>query len=249
MKHTLSLSLALLMTVLLAQFSIGCTNEDNNSNAGGSSPTAPASAPVNAPAAAGPYGYKIDGKNDQGQECTTGVKNFDSLRLMCLNIQDQVQNSDCALHERITKFMEDCWPEGYGFYESRTCRITLLDKKANLTHPDKYDSKDVIKSQDLCIGRTLSGPTIAGLHFGGVSFHDNILLSANMTFVADQDKRPDRRSNVDLKLYRRENNGKITYLVEDFNYKDGQTVATGVTRDSEFQYVIQCNHTWVCDAK
>lgn len=229
----------LFCAVIICFIGTGCFKMQNTPNPNPVSP-----APTEE--AIGQFGYKLSGKNTNDESCSTGVKNFQTLHLMCINIQDPVQNNDCALTERISKFNNDCGPQGYDFYESHVCHISLIDKNADISTFGDYDRKYLIKTLDYCAGRTHGGMTIGGVHDASW-FIDNIEIAVDMEFVPRHEAQTSGGASYFKMTMRKQlGDGSFQPFVNEHVYNDGASVTSGVTLDGAYKYLLDCGNTWAC---
>jgi hypothetical protein len=205
----------------------------------------PSSTTGHNPHALGPFDYDLTGKNDKDEACSTGVKKFETLHLMCINIQDPVQNNNCALSERIHKFVQDCSPKGYDFFESHECRVSLLDKAAEVSVFGEYDKKYLVRSVEYCTGRTPGGTTMGGIS-ENFWLHDDIMMQVSMNFAPRKDANSSYQSSFRLRMIKQPRSGPRVELIEEFNYRSGAALQSGAFTDGSYKYLIQCGNTWAC---
>lgn len=195
--------------------------------------------------ALGPYDYTFSGANDNGTPCTTGLKEFETLHLMCINIQDPIQNNNCAMSKRIDKFIQDCSPRGYEFNESHQCRVSLIEQAAEISTFGEYDKKYLVTSADFCAGRTRRGVDQSGIYLKAF-LHDRIVARVAMNFVPKRDTYADHRSHFNLMLTKQEHHGRPIELMDEFVYHSGVKVMSGTLHDGAYKYLIQCGNIWAC---
>jgi hypothetical protein len=221
--------------------SVGCANSDSppttQVQTGSKSKKKTAVSKASKEVPIGQWGYKLDGKDSKGLACTTGVHNFDSLDLMCINILDPIQNNDCGYVQRIRKFFLDCEPNGYSLFESRYCRVALLNVSAVIQPFGIYETSDIVHTKTYCTGRTSKGLTIGDLNLNGW-FYEDISAKIDMHF------KPKYDSHFKLRMSR----GGAPYISDFDASSNGSAIRTGFTADGKFQYVIKCGGTWACDA-
>lgn len=198
--------------------------------------------------AVGPNGYKFDGTNSKDEPCTTGVKNFETMNELCMNIQDDVQNARCAWRERFEKFYSDCRPLGFEFLESVNCRVTLLKPDAEFGAFASFDKKDVIQSNNYCVGRNRFGGFLSGINLYGY-FHEQIAAEIDMVFSPKAKQATGGRTYFSLKMYRPSVKGGQTVqkVINDFHFDgNGSVLTAGPTLDKRYKYHLSCWHVWAC---
>jgi len=193
----------------------------------------------------GPYGYKFDGVNSKNEKCTTGVRNFDSLKLMCINIQDPAQNNDCALDNRIGKFVFDCSPEGYSFFESKKCKVSLIDKNAEIKPFGEVDPKLILKTASYCTGYYANGLPLTLVSDQGI-FYEKVALSVEMKFVPRKEETEQNRSYFKTRMHKQLGSGQYVSITDELSFSNGAMVSYGPTLDGEYKYMLRCGGTWAC---
>ena len=229
-----------------------CGSSDNSSGVlppynypGNAQPHLNATYPT--PGVAGVNSYSFVGLNSLGQPCATGVKQFPNTSAMCVNIQDPVQNNDCAAAARMQFFNVACNSHGFEFNESHVCRVTLLDKDA-IKIGGAYPASEILGQQTFCAGRNAK---VQGREFDNVNtsvaLNSDVTAEVTMNFVPNRLIGPLRSSNFRLDLIRKLPDGETEKLGSYSYVNVVHQSHVGMTSDLAYKYSIDCAQTWACD--
>lgn len=228
------------MALCLASLAlIACSK--NSSSTGGGAPAATVNGEQ-----VGAFGYNFSERQANGQECTTGLRNFQSLDEMCLNIQDPVGNNNCALGDRVHKFVSECFNSRYRkFYESRACNVTLLKPEATPTSFGEYNPADEVWKGRYCVGHATKDIPLHSLDFSGY-VHEDVSLHIKMQFVPEHEETETRRSSCEIELTGANRNEGSRPSV---SCASGTVLSAthGTLSNRPFKYAIKCTATWACD--
>lgn len=186
----------------------------------------------------GQFGYNFQGTNSKEQACATGVRNYASLKEMCLNIQDPAQNNDCAFKERVDKFYDaGCDTVGIPFFGSKTCEVTLLPKDATIEAWGQFDAKQAIASTSSCAGIATDGSNLP-------ESHEHATLGGNVLVHIDLNSGKDTKSEIEIASL--DSKGQKIENPHTSEYSSGFMSETAKTTDGDYTYVVKCYQTWAC---
>jgi hypothetical protein len=217
-------------------------------SAGGASSGDPSPAPTSVS-----YGYRFAGTDADGKACSTGKKTFATKNLMCINIQDPVQNKSCALDDRIHKFLSECEPDGYRFNESLQCTVSLMKKDATIPVLGPVNSADVITSAHYCVGRSPQGWNYASV-VDRSNLNPDVSVDVNMDINLLEPGETDSGAAQPvstIQLMERIGDDGYSYekAAEEFEVTAGTDLferKSGLLTDGKYQYMIECANTWAC---
>ena len=99
------------------------------------------------------YSYKYTMKAGD-EKCTTGLQTFKTKKELCIGLQDNEKNNNCAVGLRSSRFSWDCEDKlGWQWQESVQCDVYVL-KGRQLEFFLKKE--DIISKTSYCVGRTES---------------------------------------------------------------------------------------------
>lgn len=221
-------------------------------------PTTQASVPSQTPAqpekiveataeTVGAFGYEFN-QSDSTGACTTGVQNYDSLHQLCLGLQDDERNHNCAGMARINEFMSRCGGLGYAFMdESRSCDVKVVKKGAVVDFYEPNNPKDVVAQHTVCMGRTYAGPAI-GFISSETRLHGDLDLKADGVFVSAADTTRDHKTSISIDVLQRKKNSVLTKSVLDKPFEfDGILKGADVTLKDGRRLLITCSTVAACD--
>ncbi len=99
---------------------------------------------------------QVENGTSDGQDkaCSTGLQTFENKKDLCIALQDNKLNNDCAFFERAARFNWDCEETlGWKWDESVQCDVyALRGKKLEIF----LKKEDIISKTSFCAGRTES---------------------------------------------------------------------------------------------
>ena len=192
----------------------------------------------------GQYDYAFTGEDNQDQTCSTGTQRFGSLASVCVALQSPVGNpNNCALSERLTRFVQQCKPAGYSFIESHSCEIGLYSRETQLS-VGPIPKEGRLAHAKYCVGRQSSGMDIGSLVLSGVTLSPGAQLTMTMTFVPEAQ----RASEAEINRFQLLNGDGTAAITDEITMTSGiVSQRFGPTRDEQFQYAFSCGAVWSCD--
>jgi len=171
--------------------------------------------------------YELEGKDKAGQECTTGSMTFQTKRELCIALQDEELNNNCAVDQRKAKFINVCSDgKADGFFVAKACNVEILNRV----------SGESLYKSDICAGRKrnrdLKKRDYVEYAKNGVQFVLTLKMSAggnpmhNYTLI-----RYFKAPGINL------NDSMILNSLEDYNAKT----------NSDIQFKVDCASVWSCE--
>lgn len=87
--------------------------------------------------------YELEGKDNAGKDCSTGNQIFKNKQELCISLQDEELNNNCAADQRKAKFINVCSGKAEGFFIAKACNIEVLNR---------VNGESLYKT-DICTGR------------------------------------------------------------------------------------------------
>lgn len=193
--------------------------------------------------------YIYESLDPRGNICSTGPHRHDSLKSLCLNIQDEEQNNNCAKEERAKKFDLMCEPAGYSQLESLQCEFVLLNKNAIVTSEGTYAVDQLVASSKHCVGYQKDGsPDKLSLGSDLTLMTErgkNYVLKVEMNFSKEKDK-SGQPTDATFEFYTEDSDTRTKVLMDPYSFRSDGPFKTRPTRDFRYRYLVKCVKTWAC---
>lgn len=174
-------------------------------------------------------------------ECTTGNHSFTSLAEMCMYLQNDEFNQDCADDARMDLFNEKCPAESFGdFQTSFACTLTLTRPETAGRTFQPLRPEDIIDQTRFC-----SGYTPAGQPTGNIPARS--LLWQNMQLEIEM-QNDNEATHFSLSAYRpNAERTDATLLFPRFTTERGPDGGVVGGDSGGRQYNISCRFVWACE--